>query len=335
MRPQSLLLLALPGLSAAARYVVDISCRPDDEFFNSLKRGVQEGIHLAENAFSVMTDHADDQWVRKMAQYVLGTEDYEAKFNAAKITFSRVAAYEKEPPDVKPLKAEWNPRINMNVLPDKDWQGARSNLDVELYCSDWHFEKEPYWKEISTARPYTGKDGETAKQCYRTDFVMGSGEKMPKSSTMRSSLYDLTAHTAALETNPNARKSDFIRPKVHTANIMDICLWFTEDTKRQGWPVVDARRVEESKTDQFRDNLQHGLTPIDGIKTFGVNMLHELTHTNQGGVLVDIGDDCYGWRCAGALKTERNADSIAMLGLAMKLWSMEYYVEDDGTIHPF
>lgn len=46
--------------------------------------GVHEGLHLAENALEVMTNHAGDQWVQKMAKYVLGTENYEAKFNAVK-----------------------------------------------------------------------------------------------------------------------------------------------------------------------------------------------------------------------------------------------------------
>ena len=49
-----------------------------------MKGAIQEGLDLAANALSVMNNHAEDQWVKKMAQYVLGTADYEAKFSQAK-----------------------------------------------------------------------------------------------------------------------------------------------------------------------------------------------------------------------------------------------------------
>jgi hypothetical protein len=45
---------------------------------------LQEGIHLADNALTVMTNHQDDALVQKMAKYVLGTDDFDNKFARAK-----------------------------------------------------------------------------------------------------------------------------------------------------------------------------------------------------------------------------------------------------------
>lgn len=44
---------------------------------NGLVEGFKEAIELAENGISVMKDHADDQWVIKMLEHVLGTEKYD------------------------------------------------------------------------------------------------------------------------------------------------------------------------------------------------------------------------------------------------------------------
>ncbi|KAL3953197.1 hypothetical protein ACCO45_013140 [Purpureocillium lilacinum] len=71
-------------------------------------------------------------------------------------------------------------------------------------------------------------------------------------------------------------------------------------------------------------------------------MLHELTHTNQGGLSLDIevqmpGADkavaCYGWDCVTRLKSHRNADSLALLGLALKVWKLGYRVDAEGNVH--
>ncbi|KAK8015581.1 hypothetical protein PG991_008469 [Apiospora marii] len=320
MRPQTVLFLALSQLSAAARYAVDDSCRPNDEFFNSLKGGFQEGLHLAENALDVMTNHAGDQWVQKMAKYVLGTENYDAKFNMARGTFSSVAGYEEEPVNIRPMiegsggsDEEGNQAV---PVPNPDWVPIRTPEDVELYCSNRHFkDRGVNWKERSTMRPYTENNFELVKQYYRTDLVIGSGEPVPKASTMRPNIFYKIAYEAELKKNPNVDRRNFIRPKPRTPSIMDICPWFTDQARNDGWPVVDAERVERFKTDEVIAGLSDDLTPMDGLETFGVTMLHELTHTIQGGQLTDFTEDqrppgvesCYGWRCIGELKTEKNA----------------------------
>ncbi|KAK7960884.1 hypothetical protein PG988_012098 [Apiospora saccharicola] len=318
MRPQLLLLLALSRLTNAGRFAVDASC---------------QGVRLAENALDVMTNHPGDQWVQKMAKYVLGTENYEAKFNAMKDTFRRVAAYEKEPYPHLPTEEKLDVEEGQIVsTPTDDWLKERTNMDVELYCGDGRFLKrnpddiDEYWRDKSTAKLFGGKAFPPLKRCYTPGLVLGSGQEVAKASTMRSSVLNKSGYLEAQKTNPDVSENDFLKHKPHTANTMDICPWFWKRAVDQGWPKVDAEMVEASKKDKFRDDLSHGQTPIDGLKTFGVTMLHEI----PPGVT-----SCNNWLCVGALKTEKNADSAAMLGLAMKLWSLKHYTEDDGTVHSY
>lgn len=148
--------------------------------------------------------------------------------------------------------------------------------------------------------------------------------------------------------NPTVPAKGFVLVHPTIANTMEICIWFTNLVKSEGWPVVSAERFEMCKTNEFRAGLSHGLTLIDGLKTLGVTMLHEvytssiscrlatsvsriialgpagndsaqLTHTNQRGMLVDIpesqrleGVNSYiGWRCVGALKISENPGELS------------------------
>ena len=100
----------------------------DVTLFNGLKGVMQEGIDLATNALAVMTDYADDQWVQKMAKFILGTDDYAGKFlrvkgesrnmnktleteqetNSTLIgTFAAVKAYERDPSPLLPSNLVW------------------------------------------------------------------------------------------------------------------------------------------------------------------------------------------------------------------------------------
>ncbi|KAK2773104.1 hypothetical protein CKAH01_13648 [Colletotrichum kahawae] len=72
------------------------------------------------------------------------------------------------------------------------------------------------------------------------------------------------------------------------------------------------------------------------------------THTSQGGKLDDVSasgrlaesiPSCYEWECVlklGAepsIRAELNADSISMLAIALKVWTMHHYVDEKGVIH--
>jgi hypothetical protein len=60
----------------------------------------------------------------------------------------------------------------------------------------------------------------------------------------------------------------------------------------------------------------------------------QLTHTNLGGLNIDnpIPSGCYGWVCVGTLHDVHNSDSLNHLGVAMYIWKMGYYVDNDGTV---
>ncbi|KAI0431605.1 hypothetical protein F5Y09DRAFT_340450 [Xylaria sp. FL1042] len=332
MKPHSLLYLALANFCFAAQYLMDASCRSDDALFKGLVGAIQEGIDLADNALSVMTDHADDQWVKKMAMFVLGTDGYDDKFAQAKNTFGLVKGYDRDP--------------TMLEQDSDGWRMIRSNADVEIYCSlsrfDPLYEGAQVWKDRSTGKKILRGTKDTLDKCYVTDFVLGSGASAPKASTLTSDVIDYKGWLAekAAKNGQNIPKSDFSKPDPAIPNTMDVCTWFTTQAAQDGWPIINVKRVEACKTDDFKNKLKFGLTPIDGLKTIGSTMLHEFTHTNQAGALIDTPKEqrpadvtsCYNWKCVGQLKDVRNADSIAMLGIGMKLWSLGHYADEDGII---
>lgn len=99
---------------------------------------------------------------------------------------------------------------------------------------------------------------------------------MPKSSTMKSDIFARNQYLKAKKETPDVPKANYMKPRPRVANTMDICTWFTQLAKTEGWPVVDSERVDRCKTNEFRAGLSNDLTPIDGLKTFGSTMLHEV-----------------------------------------------------------
>ncbi|KAG4440792.1 hypothetical protein IFR05_003720 [Cadophora sp. M221] len=303
MRAQSLALLFLANYCNAAKYCLDISCGSNSA---GIKGGIQEAVDLAANAVAVMTAHADDPWVQKTAKYILGTIDFDGRFSRAKGVFTAVAAFEKEPSPFHPQ--------------DIGWTSVKRNTDLELYCNDARFtELVPdvkMWKDAANPKKLLMEgDHNKIVQCYKTDFVLGSGEPGIKAMTKNSGTVNYRGYTTAKLLNPSARLADYSSETPNIASAMDICTWFTSKAVIEGWPTITAQRVDNCKTDDFKAKLQGNLTPLDGLKTFGCTMLHELTHTIQGGRLIDIPEEdlppgitsCYGWQCIGILKNERNA----------------------------
>ncbi|KAF2692022.1 hypothetical protein K458DRAFT_9154 [Lentithecium fluviatile CBS 122367] len=88
-----------------------------------IEEGMKEAITMAENAWSVMQDHADDQHVEAMLRMVLGEgTQYQIDFAAAKSTFRRIADFEKERSKDGPL--------------DNAWQDTMRNSDVMIFCTN-------------------------------------------------------------------------------------------------------------------------------------------------------------------------------------------------------
>ncbi|KAH7381917.1 hypothetical protein BKA64DRAFT_684551 [Cadophora sp. MPI-SDFR-AT-0126] len=331
MRLRNISLLFIVNSCNAANWCLDSSCSSKPGLAEGIKGGIGEATDLANNAIAVMTAHADDQWVRKMAKYILGTDDFDGKFSRARGTFAAVMGYQKVPLPFQPQ--------------DPAWTSSERNVDLEVYCDDARiFKRTPdsvLSMDAALPNKVMGPSGrDLLTRCYEPNFIPGSGVEASKAITRTSNTFDLGGYRAEKKINPNVQRQNYEAPQPNVACVMDICTWFSAAAAVSGWPIVNAERVEACKTDEFKAKLSNGLTPVDGLKTFGTTMLHELTHTIQGGTLVDIDvlppgiDSCYNWICIGGLKNERNADSIAMLGLAMKLWSLKHYADDDGSIYP-
>ncbi|OCK78678.1 hypothetical protein K432DRAFT_444447 [Lepidopterella palustris CBS 459.81] len=130
-----------------------------------------------------------------------------------------------------------------------------------------------------------------------------------------------------------ADRTQFIS-KTDYACTVDVCTWFTKMASDGEWEKIDAERIKLVIFMQDEGFLKEGKSGIDTLKNIGSTMLHELTHTIQGGRSEDIGSDCYGWKCVMNLHNPRNADTLAILGVALKVWSLGYYVDFYGTINP-
>ncbi|KAF5511127.1 hypothetical protein CGCS363_v002542 [Colletotrichum siamense] len=319
----------------APAWTIDKSCDTYDNqnIRDKIKDSVLEGLKLAEDAVGVMRDHADDPWVQEMSKLVLGRRDgFETRFEAARQTLERVAAFERAPSNHLPLTDEWKSMSN-----NRDW---------EIYCNADRFQKgDRFTKNAAFGNRYLWPDtAANFRRCYNNEFQSGSGIDGAKMTTLTSDIIDKVAFAAAYRpAGSTAKIEDFTTESVY-ASSTDVCLWFLDKTYRQGFPQIDNQLLEMVKSDGFRAGFTHGV-PVDGLKTASFTFLHELTHTTQGGKLKDLTDlppeipSCYNWYCVTkmalepSIEVERNADSIAILALALRVWKMNHHVDADGVIH--
>ena len=119
------------------------------------------------------------------------------------------------------------------------------------------------------SREYKGVEA-----CYDTNFQIGSGKEAAKAMTLSSDFKD---HKAWLEAGGPGKLDikNFISPTEYACS-MDICTWFTFKANLDGWPKIDAERIGKVKTEEFRAGLKGNDRPIDGLKTIGSTMLHEV-----------------------------------------------------------
>ncbi|KAH7146276.1 hypothetical protein EDB81DRAFT_794777 [Dactylonectria macrodidyma] len=137
-------------------------------------------------------------------------------------------------------------------------------------------------------------------------------------------------------------------PQPHLPYTIDVCWSFTRQFQDRQFPRLNDDLISEVTSVAFREETEvlneqlrkqgnkQLLSCIDGLKTMGGTLLHELTHTHLGGDTRDLPEgECYSWKCVVAAKSVRNADSFAMLGIALELWSRNYMVNEDGTFEKF
>ncbi|KAF9877523.1 hypothetical protein CkaCkLH20_05223 [Colletotrichum karsti] len=108
--------------------------------------------------------------------------------------------------------------------------------------------------------------------------------------------------------------------------------------QEKGWKRFSEERVLKAmrpelakKVDDALENISNTFTRVFGmsyefhsnvdiLQTPEVIMLHELMHTHPGGNAVDQPKDkCYLWQNILRIRNEKNADSLAYLGLVIQL----------------
>lgn len=95
------------------------------------------------------------------------------------------------------------------------------------------------------------------------------------------------------------------------ANVMVVCMWFSMLAQQQKWSRINAQRIRMAK--QY--SVITETSDLKALTNFGTTILHELTHTNQGGKLLDVDESerpdgvnsCYGWDCVIKLHRVDNA----------------------------
>lgn len=94
--------------------------------------------------------------------------------------------------------------------------------------------------------------------------------------TLSSDFKDRLGLIQARKTNPSADIKDFTSPTGYACS-MDVCTWFTDKANQNGWPIIDDKRLEKVKTDDFKAGLKGNDKPVDGLSTTGTTMLHEVS----------------------------------------------------------
>ncbi|KAH7076788.1 hypothetical protein BKA63DRAFT_290227 [Paraphoma chrysanthemicola] len=335
-------LLLSVHISLAAKWAIDGSCDliatadkgiGQNSFIpgtDELKEAVKEGISMAESAVLVMSYHKDDQHVKDMLKLVLGEgAEYQSKFDAFKRTFENVMGFDRDHAVARPM--------------DPDWQETMTNKDVMIFCSNDRLQQTVpgttlYFDQSMKDTRYFSveleKDAPRGR-CHSTEYNLESTAGLAMAFTTASDRYNKEAYIKAPKPK---RIEDFGFPRENIACSIDLCNWFMHRSLLQGWPRISTDRVKQTQQPGFRGGIVSFVTPVDGLRNTGLTMLHELTHTVQGGRLSDIRDlppgtpSCYGWRCIQDLKDPTNSDNVAMLGLALHLWTMGYYVDQDGNV---
>ncbi|KAH7083728.1 hypothetical protein FB567DRAFT_90998 [Paraphoma chrysanthemicola] len=185
--------------------------------------------------------------------------------------------------------------------------------------------------------PFRFKAGTIRTSCYNTEYDVNNLEGRTMAFTTHSDTLDLSAYRAAAEPK---KLNDFSVRRPDIAFAIDVCTWFLHKQLLLGWPSITHDRIAQTQQPGFRGGITDLSTPIDGLRNAALTLLHELTHTQTGGLLDDLNGsklppgvpDCYGWKCVQLLKDPSNSDNVAMLGLALHIWSMGYYVDQDGNI---
>lgn len=114
--------------------------------------------------------------------------------------------------------------------------------------------------------------------CYRTDFEIGSGAEAAKAITLSSDQFNRDLRNRDVKAGVARSRWDlrYAMEKPHLFNEIDLCTWFTDWARRDGYGKLDNNRIDQVKDPRFPDGKPSHLRPVDGLKTFGATILHEV-----------------------------------------------------------
>jgi hypothetical protein len=135
------------------------------------------------------------------------------------------------------------------------------------YFYDFSMKKAPF---ISSE--FTDDDSKRPR-CHSVTYNAQRPEGDYQAITTPSDRLDKKAYVAAPRPK---RPIDYSRPRTDIAFSIDVCRWFIHKMFHQGWPRVDKDRITLTQQPGFRGGITWHATPIDGLRTMGLTMLHEV-----------------------------------------------------------
>ncbi|OAL44290.1 hypothetical protein IQ07DRAFT_649331 [Pyrenochaeta sp. DS3sAY3a] len=340
MQPFLLFIFALGQGALAAKWAFDSACTAlllnDGSTIDAtrgISRAVNEAIEMADNAFQVMDRLANDVNVQQILNIFLDNDL--VKVAQVKATFGAIRIFDRSPSSL--------------AVGDPQWQLEKTNQDVEFYCDLKRYTRHP---TLDTQVIDTSMEGtrwanshyERFLKYYTLDYDLnGPQAKLP--SMARTTDSDLLNRAILVSDRlagltVNERDPKYSTPRPHLPSAIDISTWWIHQWHLLDFPLTNSAFMELVVTEEFMTGFlaknPGQRVPMDALRTFSMSMLHELTHTVPGGYLLDTPDTtlCYGWSNCVAYKNPRNAETVAMIGVAFWMLKLGYMPGEDGSIRP-
>ncbi|KAK4447191.1 hypothetical protein QBC34DRAFT_467710 [Podospora aff. communis PSN243] len=321
MKLHSLVFASLPSACMASKWIIDWSCGSFEPIWkDAVLKSVPEAIQMSETAVGVLTNNLTHGKVQLMVQYLLGNgPPLFEKINIAKSKADFLLSFQIILCDGR--NWEPHPDPDKHVYWNRETETVRSKQDVEQRLK-WCFEgkRGPDVEGLPVA--VTTSSNEILLEEYKLVYKdwVDKGRVGPQP--------DIMPYSVSHADKPNT---------------INLCNWYLEEIKDAKNDLrvfygIDDKAIARVQSIEFMAKLQGSSLPINVLgESMGALLLHELTHTNLGGMSYDDSrdpDGCYGWVCAGQYQNIHNADTIKLLAVSMFLFSKGFWVDNQGFVHP-
>jgi hypothetical protein len=155
-----------------------------------------------------------------------------------------------------------------------------------IFCSKDRFKKlDPdsgSWFDISarnTRYISLELDPDTKKgRCYAVDYDVTNIQGRSMAITTDSDFFNKGAYLKAPK--DTRQMADFVYARPNIADTIDVCTWFLHKSSQGGWPRVSKDRVAQTQEPGFVGGISWYSTPVDGLRSIGLAMLHEVRFSN-------------------------------------------------------